>query len=65
MTERLVRPPRLKRGEVIGLFCPAGPVRDVEGRRMGIGLLEGLGFRVKVQGPVELRPVPMDASAKR
>ena len=56
MTERLVLPPRLKRGDAIGLFCPAGPVRDVEGLRLGIGLIEELGFRVKLRGPV----VPRD-----
>lgn len=55
MTERPVLPPRLKRGDAIGLFCPAGPVRDVEGLRLGIGLIEELGFRVKLRGPVEPR----------
>ena len=28
MPERPVLPPRLKRGDTIGLVCPAGPVRD-------------------------------------
>ena len=55
MTERPVLPPRLKRGDAIGLFCPAGPVRDVEGLLLGIGLIEELGFRVKLRGPVEPR----------
>ena len=55
MTDRPVLPPRLKRGDTIGLFCPAGPVRDVEGLRLGIGLIEDLGFRVKLRGPVEPR----------
>ena len=55
MTERLVLPPRLKRGDVIGLFCPAGPVRDVEGLRLGIGLIEEMGFRVTLRGPIEPR----------
>jgi len=55
MLERPVLPPRLKRGETIGLFCPAGPVRDVQRLRAGVQLIEDLGFTVKVRGPAEPR----------
>jgi len=53
MTERPLLPPRLRRGDTIGLFCPAGPVRDVERLRAGIRLIEDAGFTVKVRGPAE------------
>lgn len=44
-------PPRLRRGDTIGLWCPAGPVRDAERLRAGIRLIEDLGFAVKLRGP--------------
>ena len=47
--------PWLKRGDVIGLFCPAGPVRDVRRLQAGIKLIEDMGFAVRLQGPVEPR----------
>lgn len=50
-TELPVLPPRLRRGDAIGLWCPAGPVRDAERLRAGIRLIEGLGFAVKLRGP--------------
>jgi len=53
MSDRPILPPRLKRGDSIGLFCPAGPVRDVQRLRAGIKLIEDIGFAVKVRGPVE------------
>ncbi len=53
MRDRPILPPRLKRGDTIGLFCPAGPVRDVQRLRAGIKLIEDLGFAVKMRGPVE------------
>jgi muramoyltetrapeptide carboxypeptidase len=53
MSERPVLPPRLKRGGVIGLFCPAGPVRDGLRLREGIRLIEDFGFAVRVRGPAE------------
>jgi len=53
MSERPLLPPRLRRGDTIGLFCPAGPVRDAERLRAGIRLIEDLGFKVKVRGPAE------------
>jgi muramoyltetrapeptide carboxypeptidase len=43
----------LRRGDTIGLFCPAGPVRDVQRLRAGIERIEDLGFTIKVRGPIE------------
>jgi muramoyltetrapeptide carboxypeptidase len=40
-------PPRLQRGSCIGLFSPAGPIRDAERVHAGIRLLHELGFRTK------------------
>lgn len=51
MTERPVLPPRLRKGDTIGLWCPAGPVRDSERLQGGIKLIEDLGFVVKLRGP--------------
>lgn len=55
MPDRPILPPRLKRGDVIGLCCPAGPVRDPQRLQAGIRLIEGMGFAVKLRGPVEPR----------
>ncbi|MGI6655287.1 MAG: S66 peptidase family protein [Desulfobulbus sp.] len=48
-------PLRLRRGDTIGLCCPAGPVRDPQRLEAGIRLIETAGFRVKIQGPVKPR----------
>ena len=53
MAEQPIRPPWLRRGDTIGLFCPAGPVRDVGRLQDGIRRIEDLGFRTKVCGPVD------------
>ncbi len=45
-----VLPPRLRKGDTIGLFCPAGPVRDIRAFEGGINLIKELGFQVKLQG---------------
>lgn len=50
MAERPVLPPRLRKGDTVGLWCPAGPVRDAERLRAGITLIEDLGFGVKLRG---------------
>ncbi len=55
MPERPVLPPRLKRGDTIGLVCPAGPVRDVARLQAGIRLIVDQGFAVRLCGPVEPR----------
>jgi muramoyltetrapeptide carboxypeptidase len=39
-------PPRLKRGDTIGLLAPAGPIRDHQAFADGCKLLESQGFRV-------------------
>ena len=48
MPERPALPPRLKRGDTIGLVCPAGPVRDVARLQAGIRLIVDQGFAVKL-----------------
>lgn len=53
MESKPVLPPRLRRGDTIGLFCPAGPLRDPGRLQTGIKLIEDLGFAVKLRGPVE------------
>jgi muramoyltetrapeptide carboxypeptidase len=53
MTEQPVLPPPLRRGDTIGLFCPAGPVRDPQQLRAGIRRIEDMGFAVKTRGPLE------------
>lgn len=40
-------PPRLHRGDCLGLFSPAGPVRDQDRIDAGIRLLHELGFRTR------------------
>lgn len=40
-------PPRLKRGDIIGLVSPAGPINDEDNFITGIRLLKDLGFHVK------------------
>lgn len=50
MTKQLVFPPRLRKGDTIGLFCPSGPVRDIKSLQAGIRLIEHLGFAVKLCG---------------
>lgn len=56
MPDQPVRPPWLRRGDAIGLFCPAGPVRDPSSLQAGINRIQDLGFVVKLRGPV----VPVD-----
>ena len=41
-------PAPLKSGDTIGLFCPAGPVRNIEQVNAGIALLQDMGFRVRI-----------------
>lgn len=53
MSEQPVLPPWIRRGETIGLFCPAGPVRDPQQLRAGIRRIQDMGFAVKISGPVE------------
>ena len=53
MIDRPLLPPRLQRGDTIGLLCPAGPVREMQHLQVGIRLITDMGFKVKVRGPVE------------
>lgn len=43
----VIIPPPLRRGDCIGLFSPAGPVRDKNRVAAGIRLLHELGFRTR------------------
>ncbi|HHD63323.1 MAG TPA: LD-carboxypeptidase [Desulfobulbaceae bacterium] len=43
----LLLPSPLQQGDTIGLFCPAGPVRDMESLKKGIDCLRDFGFRIK------------------
>jgi len=45
----LLLPSSLQPGDTIGLFCPAGPVRDIDRVEAGITVLQKMGFRVRVQ----------------
>lgn len=46
-TPSIIMPARLVRGDTIGLFAPAGPVRDHESFTAGIRLLADMGFKVR------------------
>ncbi len=43
-------PASLQPGDTIGLFCPAGPVRDIDRINAGVRVLQDMGFRVRIQG---------------
>ncbi len=51
MNKTPILPPRLQRGDTIGLFCPAGPVRDQQRLQNGIQRIRDLGFATVIQGP--------------
>jgi muramoyltetrapeptide carboxypeptidase len=44
---KLLKPPRLRKGEVIGLIAPASPPPSAARVEAGVRYLEGLGYRVK------------------
>ena len=50
-----VRPPRLRRGDLIGIVAPASPARKPEQIERGVRYLEGLGYRVRVGRHIEER----------
>ena len=54
MPEQPLCPPWLRRGDTIGLFCPAGPVRDPARLQAGVHKIHDLGFKVKLCGPLDL-----------
>ncbi len=41
-------PDRLQQGDTIGLFCPAGPIRNLEHVEEGIRCLQEMGFTIKL-----------------
>jgi len=43
-----LKPPKLKRGDVIGIVAPSSPPRTIESVEKGISYLEKLGYRVEV-----------------
>ncbi len=55
MAERPILPPRLKKGDTIGLLCPAGPVREIRKLQAGMRLITDMGFVVKVRGAIEVQ----------
>jgi muramoyltetrapeptide carboxypeptidase len=44
---KLLKPPRLRRGDVIGVIAPASPPPSTTRVQAGVRYLEGLGYRVK------------------
>ncbi len=48
--DNIILPPWLRRGDTIGITCPAGPVRDQSRVEAGLRRIEDLGFTVKVCG---------------
>ncbi len=44
---KLLKPPRLRKGDVIGLIAPASPPPSATRVEVGVHYLEGLGYRVK------------------
>lgn len=50
-----LKPPRLRRGDVIGLVSPASPPRRREQLEGAVRYLEGCGYRVKLGAHVEAR----------
>lgn len=43
-----IKPPRLRKGEAIGIVAPSSPQRDDERLKSGIRYFESLGYRVKL-----------------
>ena len=50
---KLIKPKRLKKGDVIGIISPASPPKDMTKIEKGVKYLEGLGYRVEVGKNVE------------
>lgn len=46
-TTHKILPPRLQRGDTIGIVAPAGPIRDQEQFAAGVRLVREMGFEVK------------------
>lgn len=54
-TTRNILPPRLKRGDTIGIIAPAGPIRDREQFAAGVRLIKEMGFEVKFHQDIHRR----------
>ncbi len=52
---RIIKPPRLRKGDVIGVVAPSSPVPVAARVQSGVRYLEGLGYRVKVGKHVACR----------
>ena len=52
MAEHLRLPPPLRRGDTIGIFCPAGPPKNMTLLKQGLALLTEAGFQVREQGKI-------------
>ncbi|WP_028579139.1 S66 peptidase family protein [Desulfogranum japonicum] len=50
---RPVFPRRLRRGDTIGLFCPAGPIHKSMEMERGIRVLTSMGFQVTIHGNMQ------------
>lgn len=55
MSDALRLPPPLRRGDCIGIFCPAGPPRSAELLQQGLFLLHAAGFQTRCTGNLEPR----------
>jgi muramoyltetrapeptide carboxypeptidase len=51
---RLIRPPRLRRGDLVGLIAPGGAMEDAQVER-AVASLESFGMRVRVGDNIRLR----------
>jgi muramoyltetrapeptide carboxypeptidase len=49
---KALKPPKLKRGDVLGIVAPSSPPRTQEAVERGISYLEKLGYRVEVSGNI-------------
>ncbi len=45
-----ILPARLRRGDTLGLFCPAGPVKNIKNFEIGVKILTDTGFKIKTTG---------------
>lgn len=55
MLEPLRLPPPLQRGDTIGIFCPAGPPKNITLLHRGISILTDAGFQVLCEGAMQVR----------
>ena len=50
-----ILPPRLQRGDTIGIIAPAGPIRDQEQFAAGVRVIREMGFEVRFDRDIERR----------